>query len=139
MRADMSASPAFGEKQMSILANFDPTNGFNILRIMCGVFFIPHIFGKYTEREFTIGFFTKAGLVPPEPFIYVSLAIETVVATALIFGIMTRYAALLAAVFMLCATAAVYRVSGGRWFWNLGGYEYTLFWALACVVVAIEA
>ena len=123
---------------MSILENFDLTNGFNILRIMCGAFFIPHIFGKYTEREFTIGYFTKAGLTPPEPFIYLALVIETIAAIGLIFGILTTYAALLAAAFMACATAAVYRVSGGRWFWNLGGYEYTLFWALACIVVAMH-
>jgi putative oxidoreductase len=124
---------------MSILANFDPTNGFNILRVMCGVFFIPHIFGKYTEREFTVGFFTKAGFNPPEPWIYFALGVETIAAAGLILGILTTYAALLAAAFLLAATVAVHRVSGGRWFWNLGGYEYTLFWALACVVVAIEA
>ena len=29
--------------------NFDLTNGVNILRLICGLFFIPHIVGKYTE------------------------------------------------------------------------------------------
>ena len=34
---------------MSGLAqNFDLTNGINILRLICGLFFIPHIVGKFT-------------------------------------------------------------------------------------------
>jgi putative oxidoreductase len=118
---------------------FDPTNGFNILRVACGAFFVPHIVGKYKEREFTLGFFSKAGFHPPETFIWLALALECVIATALILDVMTTAAALVAAAFLLVAAAAVWRVSGGRWFWNLGGYEYTVFWAIACLVVALEA
>ena len=29
------------------LENFNPANEFNILRIVCGAFFIPHIIGKF--------------------------------------------------------------------------------------------
>jgi putative oxidoreductase len=122
----------------SILDNFNLLNEFNILRIMCGAFFVPHILGKYIEREFTVGFFTKAGFHPPERYIFIALAVETVVAIALVFGIYTRYAALLALAFLAVATVAVYRVSGGKWFWNLGGYEYLVFWMLALVVVAMH-
>ncbi len=120
------------------LENFNLTNEFNILRIVCGAFFVPHIFGKYTEREFTIGFFTKAGFDPPEPYIYLALAVETVISLALILGVYTRYAALGAILFLAVATVAVYRVSNGKWFWNLGGYEYLVFWILACVVTAMH-
>jgi putative oxidoreductase len=53
---------------MSTLAeNFNLANEFNILRIICGLFFIPHMIGKYSEREFTMGFFKNAGLNPPGP------------------------------------------------------------------------
>lgn len=123
---------------MFSLDNFNLFNEFNILRIICAAFFIPHIFGKYIEREFTIGFFTKAGFSPPEPYIYLALAVETVISLTLLLGIYTRYAALAAIVFLGCATAAVYRVSNGKWFWNLGGYEYLVFWILACLVVAMH-
>jgi putative oxidoreductase len=105
---------------------------------MCGAFFIPHIFGKYIEREFTIGFFNKAGFHPAERYIYIALSCETVISIALIFGIYTRYAALAAIAFLAVATVAVYRVSNGKWFWNLGGYEYLIFWMLACLVVAMQ-
>ncbi len=29
------------------LQNFDLTNEFNILRLICGLFFIPHIYAKF--------------------------------------------------------------------------------------------
>ena len=117
---------------------FDLANEFNILRIMCGAFFIPHMFGKYAKRELTIELFKKAGFNPAEPFIFLALGIEMIVVIGLIFAIYTTYAALLAAVFLACATAANYRISGGRWYWHLGGYEYTAFWMLVCIVVAMH-
>ncbi len=27
--------------------NFDPSNGFNIIRIICGLFMFPHVAGKF--------------------------------------------------------------------------------------------
>ena len=45
---------------MSGLAqHFDLTNGINILRLICGLFFIPHIVGKFTEPA-TLNFFKAA-------------------------------------------------------------------------------
>jgi len=114
------------------------SNEFNILRIICGAFFIPHIFGKYVEREFTLGFFTKAGFKPPELYIWIALIVETILAVALILGIYTTIAGSLAAIHLAVAAGAVYRVSGGRWFWNLGGYEYCAFWLICCIVVAMH-
>ena len=32
---------------------FDLTNGLNVLRLICGLFFIPHIVGKFTELAAT--------------------------------------------------------------------------------------
>ncbi len=120
------------------LENFNPANEFNILRIMCGAFFIPHIYGKHFEREFTLGFFTKAGFKPPETWINIALVIEVALAIGLILGIFTTFVAWVAAIHMTVAAAATYRVSNGRWFWNLGGYEYNVFWTLCCVVVALH-
>jgi putative oxidoreductase len=99
---------------------------------------VPHIFGKYIEREFTVGFFTKAGFKPPEAWIYFALVVETIISICLIFGIYTRYAAIFAIIFLAVGAGAVYRVSSGKWFWNLGGYEYLVFWILCCVVVAMH-
>jgi putative oxidoreductase len=119
--------------------NFDLTNGFNILRIICGLFFIPHLVAKFTEREYALGFFTKVGFKPPEAWLYAALIVEVVVSVGLVFAIFTTFAALLAAAFLLVAAFATYRFSGGRWLWNLGGCEYPLFWAICCIVVALLA
>jgi putative oxidoreductase len=119
--------------------HFDLTDGFNILRIICGLFFIPHLVAKFTEREYAVGFFTKVGFKPPAAWLYAALIIEVVVSVGLVFALFTRFAALLGAAFLLVATYATYRFSQGRWLWNLGGCEYPLFWAICCIIVAIEA
>jgi uncharacterized membrane protein YphA (DoxX/SURF4 family) len=56
----------------------------------------------------------------------------------MVFAIYTRYVALLEAVFLAVAAWAVWRFSKGKWLWNIGGYEYCVFWAICCVVVAMH-
>ena len=58
--------------------NFDLTDGVNILRLICGLFFIPHIVGKFTAREASLGFFRAAGLKPAETWRWAAMVIETV-------------------------------------------------------------
>lgn len=119
------------------LENFNLANEFNILRIVCGAFFIPHIGGKFFVPA-ALGFFVAAGFKPPAFWMYLAGAIETVLAVGLILGIFTQYVAAIAAIHLLVAAAAVWHVSKGKWLWNIGGYEYCLFWALCCVVVAMH-
>ena len=121
-----------------VLDNFDLTNEFNILRITCGAFFIPHITGKYFEREFAFNFFTKAGFNPPAPYIYLCAALEIPAALGLILGIYTTYAALLGVIVLASASIVVMRVSSFKWLWSLGGFEYPVFWMIACIVVAMH-
>ena len=64
--------------------------------------------------------------------------IEIICATGMVLAIYTRYVALLEAVFLSVAAWSVWRYSGGKWLWNIGGYEYCLFWAICCIVVAIH-
>ena len=123
---------------MSALAqNFNLMNEFNILRIICGAFFIPHIYAKFVVPE-ALGLFTAAGFKPPKTWMYISCAIEIVLAIALILGVYTTIAGAVGAVHLLVAAAAVWKVTGGKWLWNIGGYEYCLFWAICCVVVAMH-
>jgi putative oxidoreductase len=116
--------------------NLDLTNEFNILRIICGAFLIPHSVGKITAWDYSIGFFEKAGFRPPKVWLYSTLVFEAVLAAALILGIYTRYAAILCVIFMAIAAAAVLRVTQGKWLWNLGGCEYPVFWGICAVAVA---
>jgi len=121
---------------MSLAEKFNLLNGIVILRIMCGAFFIPHIYAKFFVPE-ALGFFVAAGFRPPKEWMYMACIVETVLAIGLIFGIYTTYVAAIAAIHLLVAAVAVYRVTKGKWLWNIGGYEYCVFWAISCFVVSL--
>jgi putative oxidoreductase len=121
----------------SLAQNFNLFNEFNILRIICGLFFIPHIYAKFFVPE-ALGFFKAAGFKPPEKWMYLSCVIEIVLAAGLILGIYTAYVGAIAAIHLLVAAAAVWKVTNGKWLWNIGGYEYCVFWAISCLVVAMH-
>ena len=119
--------------------SFDPTNGFNILRVMCGLFLVPHLFVKFRNQDFVKGFMSQAGLHPPVAWLYGAFAVEILASIGLVLDVYTRYAAILAGMFLLVAAWASWRVSKGKWMWNFGGCEFPLFWAICCFVVALEA
>jgi putative oxidoreductase len=122
---------------MSGLAqNFDLTNEFNILRLICGLFFIPHIYAKFFVPA-ALGFFQAAKFKPPAFWMYVSCVIEIVLTIGLIFGIYTTYVGAVAAIHLMVAAVAVWKVTG-KWLWNIGGAEYCVFWAICCLVVAMH-
>jgi putative oxidoreductase len=122
--------------------NFDLTNGYNILRIICGAFLFPHVAGKFAAGAVsagTAGFFAKAGFHPPEVWVLIAAVAETAAGVALVLGICTRFATLGATVLLLFAVYALQVVKGFGWTWNTGGYEYPIFWAITSLVVAIDA
>ena len=123
---------------MSTLAqNFDLTNGFNILRILCGLFLLPHLFAKATNFQFMLGIY-KSGSWSRQRLVGGSLTTEIICAPLLIL-IYTRYAAILCAIFLLVATWAAWRHARSSELWNIGGCEIIpLFWAIACIVVAMK-
>jgi putative oxidoreductase len=85
-----------------------------------------------------LGFFVAAKFRPPAFWMYLACAIEAVLAAMLIFAIYPRIAGAVGAIHLTVAAIAVYRVTGGKWLWNIGGYEYCLFWALCCLAVAVH-
>jgi len=119
------------------LQNFDLANEMNALRLICGLFFIPHIYAKFFVPE-ALGFFIATGLKPPKPWLYVACVIELVIAFGLIFAVFPFVVALLGCVHLLVALACVWKVTKGKWLWNIGGYEYCLFWATCCFLVAMH-
>jgi putative oxidoreductase len=125
-----------GGAAMWLADKFNLLNEFNILRIICGAFFIPHIIGKITVPA-TLEFFVKAGFKPPATWMYIAGAIETVLTIGLIFGIYTPYVAFIAFVHLLVAAVATYKVTN-CWIWVIGGVEYCIFWALCCLVVSMH-
>jgi len=121
---------------MSYADKFNLLNAFNLLRIICGAFFIPHIVGKITVPA-TLEFFVAAGFKPPAVWMFIAGAIETVLTIGLVLGILTPYVAAIACVHLLVAAAATYKVKR-CWIWVIGGVEYCIFWALCCLVVAMH-
>lgn len=119
--------------------NFDLSNGYVLLRIMCGVFMVPHALGKIRNLEAVSGFFEVAGFKPVKLWVYAAMAIEWVLAVALILGVSTMVAAVVTALFMFVAAAANHKVCKGKWLWNIGGSEYPIFWGLCCLIVAFHA
>ena len=113
---------------------FDFTNGYTVLRVLCGAFFIPHAVGKITERQASVAFFKLAGLNPPQFWSYLALVIEVALAATLVLDILTVYAAYAGCIYLLIAAAANFRVSR-KWLWHIGGSEWAVFWALSCAIV----
>ena len=122
-------------------SNFDLSNGDNIIRIICGLFMFPHVASKFVGgalNEKTVGFFAKAGFVPPEAFVYLAAGVETLAGIMLVLAICTRWGALMAAGALAVAAFALFQVGGFKWVWNLGGFEYPVFWAITCMAVAVK-
>jgi putative oxidoreductase len=122
--------------------SFDLTKSPNVLRIICGAFFIPHVLGKFAGGGFNppiIKFFGAAGFHPPELWISLAAAGELATAIALVLGICTRFAALSSAALLGFAVYALQVVKGFGWTWNTGGYEYPVFWLIASLCVALDA
>lgn len=118
--------------------DFDLNNGYVLMRIIVGLFLIPHAWGKVATPAGPLGFFTAAGFPRPLAFMRAGFFIEVILAGALVLGVWSQTAAWLTAVFLLVASAATLRVSKGSWFWMTGGCEYPLFWAICCVIVALH-
>ncbi len=120
-------------------AAFDLTQGTVVLRLICALFFLPHIWFKIVGNPPpALGFFVGAGFRPPSLYMRIALVVESVAALGLFFGVYTQWAALLAAASLSVAAVAVCFFNRSvKWLWNLGGMEFPVFWAIACVAVAL--
>lgn len=117
-------------------ALFDLTSAAVLLRILCGLFFIPHAHFKITKFDDAVGFFTSVGFTPAKFYVSLGLALDIICATGLILGLYTKWVALLAVAWMAaCAIASAKGKKG--WLWVAGGPEYPVFWGLTSAIVAV--
>ena len=79
---------------MSLYQNFDLTNEFNILRLICGLFLLPHFYAKASNLEFTYKIYDDFRLYPVKAWVFSCMAIEIICAIGMVFAIYTRYVAL---------------------------------------------
>lgn len=113
---------------------YDPQD---LLRILCGIWFIPHAVLKVKNAPLAQETFANVGLKPGGLFLALTVAMELVAAAGLVFNIYPRIAAGLAVVVLLGASYAVLRMHGWNWRWNRSGPEYMVFWSLACVLAVL--
>jgi putative oxidoreductase len=112
--------------------------GVLLLRVSMGILFLLH--GLYL-KVFLFGmagvgkYFASLGL--PDWFAWVVMIYETVGGLMLIFGVYARWAAVLLGVHLLFAAYIGHAASGWMFTAKGGGYEFPLFWAIACFVLAL--
>jgi putative oxidoreductase len=120
---------------MNELTAFDPMA---MLRIMAGAWFIPHCIGKIRNIGPASQTFAKAGLHPARFFVVLTIALELLAGTGMVFGIYPQYAAALAVVVLLGASYAVVKINGLNWRWNKQGPEFMVFWSVACILSVMK-
>ncbi|WP_448189444.1 DoxX family protein [Azospirillum sp. sgz301742] len=119
--------------------DFDLSEPAIVVRMMCGLLYIPHILFKLNAMDGAAAFFGKAGFTPPMAFVVLALVMETVCAVGLTFNIHTKWVGLLSAGVMAVAAYAVFATKGVGWLWNLGGVEYLAFWGVSSLALAAHA
>ena len=119
------------------MLNFDLSNGYEVLRIICGLFMLPNAIAKLRNPEPSIAFFEAAGFPRPNFFVYLTASFEIIIGIALAIGIWASYAAWLTTAFMFTAALVDYKVHK-TWLWTKGGCEYPLFWGICALIVALN-
>lgn len=109
-----------------------------LLRVSMGILFLAH--GLYLKvfvfgMAGTVGFFESLGL--PGWFGWVVMLYETIGGLALILGVYTRWVATFLGVHLLFAAWFGHRGNGWLFLNEGGGWEYPVFWAVACFALAL--
>ncbi|MBR0828576.1 DoxX family protein [Bradyrhizobium manausense] len=104
------------------------------LRVLCGIWFLPHIVGKLRNMDRAAPTFEAVGLRPGRLFVFLTVGLEVLAGIGLVTGILGKFAAALAVAVLGGASYAVVRINGVNWRWQKQGPEYMIFWALACVL-----
>jgi len=108
-----------------------------IVRVAVGWNLLVHGWGKVMAgpTEAYLKGFRDIGFIPPEPWFWSGLVIETAGGIALILGLFTRFFAAAAAIEMLVITVVYWKTGFA---WTRRGYEYTLMWGLICFAIALR-
>jgi putative oxidoreductase len=78
-------------------------------RVLLGWIFLASAWGKLSNIGGFVGYLKSLGAPAPEVSAWIGALIEFVIGVTLVFGIATRYGALLCALFLIAATALAHR------------------------------
>lgn len=109
-----------------------------MIRVATGLMLVPHGYVKLFGGALggTAGFMDSIGLAPGLFWAWVVALLEFVGGLMLAAGFLTRPIAAMVVGFM--AVAAFYVHWGNGFFWNQGGFEYPLFWAIVALALLIR-
>ncbi|ARQ01407.1 hypothetical protein CAK95_21590 [Pseudorhodoplanes sinuspersici] len=124
---------------MTLSKDFDLTNPTVVVRLMCGLFYLPHAFFKINGFEGSVAAFAKMGFEPAAFWVLLAIATELVCAVGLTLNLYTRYVGLASAGTMALAAYGTFATKGVHWMWNFGGVEYIVFWGVASLALAVHA
>ena len=103
------------------------------IRVVCGLFFLPHTIAKLGNIERASEIFRQGRPPPARFFVALTALLEVIAAFGLISGLYPRVGATIAAGILIAAAYAIARVHELKWRWQYPGIEYMLFWAIICL------
>jgi putative oxidoreductase len=111
-----------------------------LTRFVAGAFLIPHglwkLFGITGSQMVMIDFFSRIGLEPAAPLVYLVGIVELVGGAFVALGFLTRPAALATAI--STATAAIYFHLPLGFYVDDGGVEFAALWAIVLLMIAVR-
>jgi putative oxidoreductase len=125
-------------KEKEMIDDKSAPYGALLLRVSMGVLFLLH--GLYL-KAFVFGmagtgkYFVSLGL--PDWFAWVVMLYETIGGVALILGVFARWVAVFLGVHLLFAAYLGHGTHGWLFTAKGGGYEYPVFWAVACFTLGL--
>ena len=119
--------------------SFDFTNPVVVVRIMAGLFYVPHAIFKITGFAGSLAAFGAMGFQPPAFWVVLAILTECACMVGLTLNLYTRYVALMSAGTMALAVYGTFMTKGIHWMWNFGGVEYLVFWGVVSLALAAHA
>jgi putative oxidoreductase len=119
--------------------DYDLTNPIVVVRLMAGLFYIPHVLFKVLGFSGSLIAFGKMGFEPPVFWVSLAILTESLCVIGLTFNIYTRYVGLMSAGTMALAAYGTFATKGVHWMWNFGGIEYIAFWGITSLALAVHA
>lgn len=142
MNATQQLSAGAGLSSTTSLPGILPKLGWPLVRVITGLMLIPHgaqkLFGWFGGYGLTAtGEFFEGGLGMSPGLLWAGLAglVEFFGGLALVFGLLSRSAALAVLVLMLVALSV--HIPQG-YFWTEGGIEFPLMWAVLALAIVLR-
>ena len=124
---------------MSTNKTFDLTNPLVVVRLMCGLFYVPHVLFKIQGFDGSVAAFAKMGFEPALPWLLLAIATEAICAIGLTLNMYVQFVGLMSAGVMAFAVYGTFATKGVHWMWNFGGVEYIVMWGVASFMLAVAA